>query len=67
MKLDPAQPSSTWPISLLDRAGKLFERILLTRILYKLSDGGLKLDEQFGFRSRHNTSLQLASVVERIT
>jgi len=36
-------------------------------MLYKLSDRGLKRDEQFGFRPRHNTSLQLASLVERIT
>jgi hypothetical protein len=30
---DPAQPSSYRPISLLDTVGKLFEKLLLTKIL----------------------------------
>ena len=64
---DPAQPSSYRPISLLDTIGKLFEKILLTRILYEVGERGLLRDEQFGFRPRHGTSLQLARLVERIT
>ena len=64
---DPALPSSYRPISLLDSIGKLFENILLARILHKLSERGLMRDEQFGFRLRHSTSLQLARLVERIT
>ena len=46
---DPAQPSSYRPISLLDTIGKLFEKILLTRILYEVDEHGLLSDEQFGF------------------
>jgi hypothetical protein len=64
---DPAQPSSYQRISLLDMIGKLFEKILLTRILYEVGEHGLPWDKQFGFRPRHSTSLQLARLVERIT
>jgi hypothetical protein len=63
---DPALPSSHRPIRLLDVIGKLFE-ILLARILHEVSERGLMRDEQFGFRPRHSTSLQLARFVERIT
>jgi len=51
----------------LDTIGKLFEKILLTRILYEVGERGLLRDEQFGFRTRHSTSLQLALLNERIT
>ena len=63
---DPALPSSYRPISLLDTIGKLFEKILLHKILNVVSKRGLMRDEQFGFRPRHSTSLQLAHLVERI-
>jgi hypothetical protein len=61
---DPALPSSYRPISVLDTTGKLFEKILLVRILHQVSERGLMRDEQFGFRPRHSTSLQLALLVE---
>ena len=64
---DPALPSSYRPISLLDTIGKLFEKILLARILPVINERGLMRDEHFGFRPRHNTSLQLVRLVERIT
>jgi len=64
---DPALASSYRPISLLDTIGKLFEKILLARILHEVSERGLMRDEQFGFRPRHSTSLQLARLVESIT
>ena len=64
---DPALPSSYRPISLLDRIGKLFERILLAKILHVANERGLMRNEQFGFRPRHSTSLKLARLVERIT
>ncbi len=64
---DPAQPSSYRPISLLDTIGKLFEKILLTRILHQVGECGLLRDEQFGFRPGLSTTLQLARLVERIT
>ena len=63
----PALPSSYRPINLLDTIGKLFEKILLARILHVVNERGLMRDEQFGFRPRHSTSLQLTRLVERIT
>jgi hypothetical protein len=64
---DPALTSSYRPIILLDTIGKLFEKILLARILHEVNLRGQERDEQFGFRPRHSTSLQLARLVERIT
>jgi hypothetical protein len=46
---DPALPSSYRSISLLDTIGKLFEKILLARILHEVNVRGLLRDEQFGF------------------
>jgi hypothetical protein len=51
----------------LDTIGKLFGKILLARILHVVNERELLRDEQFGFRPRHSTSLQLARLVERIT
>jgi hypothetical protein len=51
----------------LDTIGKLFGKILLARILHEVSELGLMRDEQFGFRPRRSTSLQLVRLVERIT
>ena len=64
---DTAQPSSYRPITLLDTIGKLFENILLVRILQVVKERGLLRDEQFRFRPKHGRSLQLARLVERIT
>jgi hypothetical protein len=64
---DPSLPSSYRPTSLLDTIGILFEKILLSRILSEVSGRGLLRDEQFGFRPTHNTTLQLARLVERVT
>jgi hypothetical protein len=63
---DPALPSSYRPISHLDTVGKLFEKILLARVLREVSERGLQRDEQFGYRPRHSTTLQLARLVERV-
>jgi len=62
---DPALPSSYLPIKLLYTIGKLFEKILLARFLHVVNERGLLLEEQFGFRPRHSTSLQLARLVEK--
>jgi len=51
----------------MDTIGKLFEKILLARILHVVNEHRLMQDEQFGFRPRHSTSLQLACLIERIT
>jgi hypothetical protein len=64
---DPALPSSYRPISFLDTIGNLFEKILLDRILHEVNVHGLMRGEQFGFRPKHSTSLQLTRLVVRIT
>jgi hypothetical protein len=64
---DPALPSSYRPISLLDTTGKVFKKILLSRIQSEVRGRGLLRDEQFGFRPKHSTSLQLARLVERVS
>jgi len=63
----PSLPSSFRHISFLGTIGKLFEKILLARMLHVVSERGLMRDQQFGFRPRHSTPLQLARLVERIT
>ena len=45
--------------------GKLFEKILLPKILREINDRGLIRDEQFGFRPKYSMTLQLARLVER--
>ena len=64
---DPVLPASYRTISRLDAIGKLFEKILLAKILHVGSERGLMRDEKFGFIPRQSTSLQLARLVERIT
>jgi len=62
---DPPLPSSYRPTSPLDTIGKLYEKILLARILHEVSKSGLMRDEQFEFRPRHSTSLQPDRLVEK--
>ena len=64
---DPALPTSYRPISLRDTLGKLFEQIPLSRILLEVSIRGLLRDEQFGFRPKLSTVLQLAPLAERVS
>jgi hypothetical protein len=61
---DPSLNSSYRPISLIDTFGKLFLKVLVTRVLRDVKDRGLLRYEQFGFRPRHSTALQLARLVE---
>ena len=50
----------------MDTIWKLFEKFLPASILHEEKVRSLMRDEQFGFRPRHSTSLQLARLVERI-
>jgi hypothetical protein len=63
---DPTLPSSYRPVSLLDTVSKLFEKILLSRVVPEVNERGLLRDEQFWFRPKHSTTLQLARLVERV-
>ena len=44
-----------------------FKKILLTSIIHEVGERGLLRDEQFGFRPRYSTFLQVARFVEQIT
>ena len=60
---NPALPVTYRPINQLDMTGKLFEKILLSKIVYEVTRHGLLRDEQFGFRPKHSTALQLTRLV----
>jgi hypothetical protein len=45
--------------------GKLFHKILLTRIQSGVSGRELLHNEQFGFGSKHNIALQIARLTEK--
>jgi hypothetical protein len=62
----PTLPSSYRPRSVLHTVGKLSEKILLARVLREVNERGLLRDEQFRFRPRHSTTLQLARLAERV-
>jgi hypothetical protein len=63
---DSSLPSSYRPISLPDTIGKVFEKNLLSKILSEVYERGLLRDEQFGFRPKHSTYLQVARLVESL-
>jgi hypothetical protein len=63
---DPMLLSSYRPITLLDTVCKVFEKILLFRVFREVDKRGLLRDEQFGFRSRHSTTLLLARLLHRV-
>ena len=46
---NPAQASSYRPISLLSSISKLFERIILNRMMSHINENPIFADEQFGF------------------
>lgn len=66
----PAKPehmvSSYRPISLLSILSKLFERILLRRLLPALEKSRCIPDTQFGFRRKHGTIEQCHRVINEI-
>jgi hypothetical protein len=63
-KKSPHSPASYRPISLLPVVSKLFERLLLPRIINCIQSSQAIPSHQFGFRSRHSTIQQLQRVVD---
>lgn len=47
-----------------DSAGKVYEKILLTRILCEVRKRGILRIEQFRFRPKHSTAVQLNHLLE---
>jgi hypothetical protein len=54
------------PISLLPTVSKVFEKLLLKRLLRMVENNGLIPNHQFGFRKRHSTIEQTYQIVRRI-
>ena len=52
---DLTDPKSYRPISLLETIGKIFERIINTRLRWYLENHNLLSDKQFGFRPHRST------------
>ena len=55
---NPAEASSYRPISLLSSISKLFERIILNRMITHINENSIFANEQFGFRHGHSTTHQ---------
>jgi len=55
------------PVSLLDTIGKLFEKMLLTRIQTEVSGRGLLKHGQFRLKPQNGTALQLVRSFEKVT
>lgn len=54
------------PISLLEIPGKIFERVVLTKLTHELEDHELLKDKQYGFRPFLGTEVPLALLYENI-
>jgi hypothetical protein len=54
------------PISLLPIVSKVFEKIILKRLLPVVENNRLILNHQFGFRQRHFTIQQMHRILQRI-
>ncbi|XP_070512918.1 uncharacterized protein [Cardiocondyla obscurior] len=68
---DPSLPSSFRPICLLDEAGKLYERVIVNRLVQHLAESGPNISKaQFGFREGLSTVhavLRVREIVEQET
>ena len=64
---DQKLPESYRPITLLPTVGKIFEKLILSRMLEFESDKQILINQQFGFRSKHSTTQQLLRVTEKIS
>ena len=63
----PNDPSSYRPISLLPLFSKIFEKLLLKRLLPILDSQAIIPHHQFGFRSHHSTVQQCLRITDTIS
>lgn len=63
---EPDDPKSYRPISLLPIPSKIYETLLLTRILPVIEAKHIIPDHQFGFRCKHSTIDQVHRLVDKI-
>ena len=65
-KNDKTNCANYRPISLLSNIGKIFQRIMYTRLESFLDLNVIIYNLQFGFRKKHSTNHALLSIVEKI-
>lgn len=63
---DPTSPASYRPISLLSAVSKIFERLILQRLMEHVEENHTIVPEQFGFRRGHSAVHQLVRVENTI-
>ena len=63
---DKQDPNSYRPISLLPCLGKLFEKIISTRLIDFFEKYELFSEHQFGFRKNYNTELAILDIYEKL-
>ena len=54
------------PVSVLPVFSKLFERVIYNRLIQFVNDNDLLYEFQFGFRKKHNTTLALITLIDKI-
>jgi hypothetical protein len=64
---DSSSPDSYRPITLLPIVGKIFEKIILTRMIEFEGENHILRDQQFGFRAKHSTTQQIMRIVETVS
>jgi hypothetical protein len=61
-----SSPSSYRPISLLSTLSKVFEKIILKRMLWHIDSANIIPPHQFGFRPKHSTVHQILRIYETV-
>ena len=61
---DPSVPTNYRPISLLSNIGKIYEKILLDKLIKHEDDHKIIIPQQFGFRNGHPTVQQILRITE---
>jgi hypothetical protein len=64
---DPKLPQNLHSISLLSTTGKLFEKVILKIVQRHTENRKLLNANQFGFRTRHSTTLQCMRLADHVT
>jgi len=59
-------PSSYRPLSLLPVLAKLFEKIILKKIISLIHSNNIIPHTQFGFRTSHSTTHQIHRITDKI-
>lgn len=63
---DPVLPKSYRPLTLLPVMGKLYEKVMFSRIYNRMNDRGLLSEQQYGFRPGRGTEDAVLSLLEDV-